>query len=305
VHAALHKWDKDVLKGPRRRLRELQKELNQVMIGELSDDAIARQKEIQIQIENLLEQEELYLVQRGRVNWLKHGDQNTSFFHRSATARRKRNFIKSLKNDAGDIVEDPDQLMTLAANYFSYLFSSEVQSLDNDVIDKVQPRVSNEMNQILLAPYSREEVKKALFNIGDLKAPGPDGLHAIFYKHFWHIIGEDLTDEVLQAINSWIIPEGWNNTTMVLIPKVENPESITQLRPISLCNVAYNVISKLIASRLKRLLPEIISPTQSAFVPGRLITDNVLVAYECYHSIKNKKVGKYGTCAVKLDMHKA
>jgi hypothetical protein len=130
-------------------------------------------------------------------------------------------------------------------------------------------------------------------------------LHAIFYKRFWHIIGEDLTDEVLQAINSWIIPEGWNNTTMVLIPEVENPEYITQLRPISLCNVVYKVISKLIASRLKRLLPEIISPTQSAFFPGRLITDNVLVDYECYHSIKNKKVGKYGTCAVKLDMHKA
>jgi hypothetical protein len=161
------------------------------------------------------------------------------------------------------------------------------------------------MNDILSAPYTREEVKKAMFNIGDLKAPGPDGLHAIFYKRFWHIIGEDLTDEVLLAVNSCTIPEGWNNTTIVLIPKVESPESITQFRPISLCNVVYKVISKLIASRLKKILPEVISPTQSAFVPGRLITDNVLVAYECYHAIKNKKSGKYGICAVKLDMHKA
>jgi hypothetical protein len=144
-----------------------------------------------------------------------------------------------------------------------------------------------------------------LFNIGDLKAPGPYGMRHVFYERFWHIIEEDLTDEVLLAVSSRVIPEGWNNTTIVLIPKVESPELITQFCPISLCNVVYKVISKLIAFRLKFLIPEIISTTQSAFVPSRLITDNILVAYESYHAIKNKKVGKFGTCAVKLDMHKA
>lgn len=93
------------------------------------------------------------------------------------------------------------------------------------------------MNEALLAPYTAEEVKNALFSIGDLKAPGPDGLHAIFYKKFWPILGEDLIREVLQAVNSGVIPEGWNQTTIVLIPKVDNPEKVTQFRPISLCNV--------------------------------------------------------------------
>jgi hypothetical protein len=305
VHEALHSWDKHVLKGPRKRLRELQADLNQVMSGPLSDEAISKQRDIQLKMENLLEQEELYWVQRGRVNWLKHGDQNTAFFHRFATGRRKRNFIKYLKNEDGDIIEDHDQVMGIARDYFQTLFTAEVQDPDPNVLNKVLPSVTPEMNEKLLAPYSRDEVKKALFNIGDLKAPGPDGLHAVFYKRFWHIIGEDLTDEVLQAANSRVIPEGWNNTTVVLIPKVENPDLITQFRPISLCNVVYKVIAKLIAHRLKYILPEIISTTQSAFVPGRLITDNVLVAYESYHTIKNKKLGKFGICAVKLDMHKA
>jgi hypothetical protein len=101
-----------------------------------------------------------------------------------------------------------------------------------------------------------------------------------------------LTQEVLDAINNKIIPDGWNDTVIVLIPKVDSPETITQYRPISPCNVLYKVISKMIALRLKSFLDEIISPVQSAFVPRRLITDNILVAYESIHTIKIKNLGR-------------
>jgi hypothetical protein len=247
----------------------------------------------------------VYWAQRSRINWLKFGDQNTGFFHHFASSRRARNKIKRLKSENGDDVEDLAQLNPMISDYFAGLFTTEVDEPDPDLIEKVTPRVSTAMNEELLKPYTAEEVKKALFSIGDMKAPGSDGLHAIFFKKCWHIFGDSLTAEVLQAINSKQIPEGWNDTVIVLIPKVENPEYITQYRPINLCNVLYKVISKVIAARLKVILDEIIAQVQSAFVPGRLITDNILLAYECLHKIKNKKVGKEGLCAVKLDMHKA
>lgn len=116
--------------------------------------------------------------------------------------------------------------------------------------------------------------------------------------------GDDLVREVLQAINTATIPEGWNDTTIVLIPKVNEPTLVSQFRPISLCNVVYKVISKVLANRMRIILPDIISDHQSAFVLGQMITDNILIAYESIHAIKKKR-GKRGLCAVKLDMHKA
>jgi hypothetical protein len=100
---------------------------------------------------------------------------------------------------------------------------------------------------------------------------------AVLYK-FWHLVGPKIQEEVLRVLNGAVMPEGWNETTIVLIPKVKNMESLMQYQPTSPCNVLYKLIAKVLANRLKVILPELISRTQSAFVPRQVITDNVVLA---------------------------
>lgn len=96
-----------------------------------------------------------------------------------------------------------------------------------------------------------------------------------------------------------------NHTLIALIPKVNKPRKVTKYRPISLCNVIYRIVAKTIANRLKQILHSIVTPTQSAFVPNRLITDNIIIGYECLYKIRSYKSKNEGLVALKLDISKA
>jgi hypothetical protein len=194
-----------------------------------------------------------------------------------------------LKGEDGVVVEGEEGLKALVTNYFSSLFTPLAGADVQCVLDTVTPRVTNQMNEYLTKEFSEEEIKKALDDMGDLKVPGADGMPAIFYKKFWGTVGDTVVKEVLHVLRGGSMPEGWNETIVVLIPKVQNPDRLKDLRPISLCNVVYKLISKVIANRLKTILGDIVSPNQSAFVPGRLISDNTILAYEMSHFMRRKK----------------
>ena len=148
-------------------------------------------------------------------------------------------------------------------------------------------------------------MKAALKQMYPLKALGPDGMPPLFFQHFWPTCGDVVSITVLDFLNQGISWPNFNETHIVLISKVKEPKRVIDYRPISLCNVTYKIVSKVIANRLKKILPSIISETQSAFMHERLITNNVLVAFETMHHISNKKTGNLGELVLKLDMSKA
>jgi hypothetical protein len=160
------------------------------------------------------------------------------------------------------------------------------------------------MNEDLCKPYTDEEIGAALFQMGPTKAPGPDGFPALFYQTHWDFFMEEICNAVRDFIVGGEVPEGFCDSIIVLIPKVTKPKHLKNFRPISLCNVIYKISSKVLANRLKVILPMIISEKQSAFVPGRLITDNALIAFECLHTIRQQDI-KRPFLALKIDMMKA
>lgn len=137
------------------------------------------------------------------------------------------------------------------------------------------------------------------------KALGPDGMPALFFQHFWDIIGNDVCAYILHILNNNGDPRPINHTSIYLILKVTSPVLCSKYRPISLCDVIFKIITKVLANRLKFILPNIISNNQSAVLRGRLITDNALIAFELFHRMKIRKRVKNSFMGFKFDMSKA
>ena len=125
---------------------------------------------------------------------------------------------------------------------------------------------------------TEKEVKSAVFGINKDNAAGRDGFSSLFYQAWWEIIKGDLTEAVMDFFHGFSQPKGFSSSMIVLIPKRLGAVHWKDLRPISLCNVCSKLLSKILSTRLNKVLPEIVSPFQAGFVPGRHIEDNILVA---------------------------
>jgi hypothetical protein len=256
-------------------------------------------------INNLLELEDIFWKQRAKRNWYNMGDRNTQYFHAWASQRKRLNHIGSIADLEGNIWTEQQDIGRAFTHFFQNLFTSVGSSSVEECLSSVLARVSPDSNEMLCAVFTPEEVNHALAQMHPLKSPGPDGFGSCFFQKHWQVVGEEVRRSVLDFLNFEIFDPGINSTFITLVPKKSSASSVSDFRPISLCNVLYKLIAKVLANRLKKVLPSLISPAQSAFVPGRLITDNVLVAFEALHSMASRLRGRKGYMAVKLDMSKA
>jgi hypothetical protein len=175
----------------------------------------------------------------------------------------------------------------------------------DECVNAIEGRLTVEMKQQLVTKFLEEEVHRSLMQMGPIKALGPDGFSAGFYQQNWATVGLEVCHAILHFLNGSKMDEKINVTHIALIPKKKIPSCVFDFRPISLCNMIYKLISKVLANRLKTILPHVISANQSAFILGRLISSNIVVAYETLHNMHTRMWSKVGYMGIKLDMSKA
>eukprot|EP00253_Pinus_taeda_P015416 PITA_15416 len=260
----------------RQKLEQEMSTLQQAIILEGRTEELAnKEQSLWTTLEARRSQEEILWCQKSRIRWLKEGEKNTKFFHRSTIQRRMHNNIAFIKNSQGEKLEKHEDMEKELRDHFQEALKEQTRSriaAIREVTRHIPKLITEEHNQNLLQPVSKQEVEEAMAQLKDESC----SMH-------------------------WILPS-LNSTFIALVPKGEEANTPDKFRPISLCNVIYKLISKVVANRLKPLLPLLVLPEQTGYVEGRQIMDGIILSNEVINSLKIlKKPGMI----MKLDLSKA
>ncbi|CAL1403462.1 unnamed protein product [Linum trigynum] len=243
--------------------------------------------------------DESFYRQKSRVQRITQGDANTDFFRSMVKSRNHRQTIQKLISNDGKVVTEVKEIGKLAVEYYKGLLGAADSNVQPFPVEYfVQPfsveyfaellvkKLTEEEAACLTLPVTREEIKHVFFSMGRDKAPGPNEFVSEFFKLDWEVVGVNV-----------------ESTVIALIPKLPVVEKMKDFRPTSCCNVIYKGISKLLSRRLSMVLPKLIGRSQSAFVKGRLISDNILMATELVKDYHRSRISS--RCALKIDLMKA
>ncbi|KAE8720432.1 Homocysteine S-methyltransferase 2 [Hibiscus syriacus] len=265
------------------KLKRIELENQQLLI-------LKRQETIE---KELLLQEELNTLEVAEVAFLKQ--------------KAKRDTIGVLVDDQGNRLESFEAMSKeIISFYFNLIGTADnmVKDIDPNLLkDLLNYSLPYEASSSLVKEITREEIQKVVFCQGNDKAPGPDGFTPFFFKNSWNIVNEDVVAAVKFFFLSATIHPAFNSTIIALVPKIPNPSAVKDYRPISYCSVIYKIITKIIVRRLTDFLPDIITLNQTAFIRGRSIIDNTLLAQEMVKGYGRKSISP--RCALKIDLHKA
>ncbi|GLU06807.1 hypothetical protein SLE2022_238000 [Rubroshorea leprosula] len=297
-------WNKEVFGNMDALYGQAVKKVEQVdmqnEVSDLEEAEIVKRQEGFSEMWDCIRKRELIWKQKSRNKWVREGDANTRFFHRVAIGRRAHNNIAGLMCD-GVWCEEPDAVKNEIAKYFRKLFQGDSWNRPKPGGLKFQ-QISEEKREWLERPFSVEEIEEGLRSCDGSKAPGPDGYNFNFLKFAWQCIKEDFINFFSEFHRNGKLVRGLNSSFIALIPKKVNAVELKDYRPISLIGCVYKLLAKVLANRLKSVISEIVSDTQSAFVGGRQLVDSVLVLNEVVDEVKKRKKPAF---VFKADFEKA
>jgi exonuclease III len=304
VREALKKWNVETYGVTEAKIPSLVASIHDFeVLGEVRDLTEAERVEWKKNCDHLwalLKSKDRLEFQRSKSKWLKEGDVNSSYFHACVKGRKCTNNIVALKKGEGWL-ENPSCIKEEICNYFVKHFSEE--RWNRPTMDGIVfPNILEEEATFLERPFEEGEVKDIIEGSQNNKSPGPDGFNFEFFKGCWEVIKGDLMKVFHEFFANSTMPRGMLSYFITLIPKVPNPHSISEFRPISLLGSLYKIVAKVLATRLGSVMEKIISKNQSAFIKGRLLVDGVLTINEVVDLAKRSK----GECMIfKVDFEKA
>ncbi|CAH9124082.1 unnamed protein product, partial [Cuscuta epithymum] len=243
------------------------KRIQNLVLQSPSDAELLRQlKEKRARATFLSEAETSFYQQKAKANHILEADKGTRYFHAIVKRNATRNSISSITLEDGSLTTSLEQVGDEFVKFFIDLFGTgtECHHFDPMVLGS-GPLVEPSFHDSLLAPIETIEIKNALFDIGNDKAPGPDGYSSAFFKSNWELIEHDIVQAVKEFFRSGKLLKQINHTVIALIPKKNHSPKVSDYRPISCTNVMYKIITKILAARLTPCLPGLIDLAQGAF----------------------------------------
>ncbi|KAI0519828.1 hypothetical protein KFK09_007289 [Dendrobium nobile] len=243
-----------------------------------------------------------WIVRRAKANWLANGEDDLGFLYARIKDRGNSNHIKVIST-ANGVFYSPTDIARETVAYFKDIFNAPTPTLIDGISFPKGSTIPQEQQSFLTAQVTDQEIKDIIFASSTATSPGPDGYTFEFYKSTWGITGYYICQAIKNFFETGILPKAVKATAIVLIPKTPHASQITDFRPISLCNTFYKIIAKILANRMKPIMPAIIHKSQAGFIQKRLATDNITLAMEILRDFK-VSAGKNFFCA-KLDIKKA
>lgn len=251
--------------------------------------------------------EESFFHQKSRVNWLRLGDHNTPFYQQVAAARASQNANRSIMLPDGTVLTDPDIISSIAIAHFQQILAPQDLSPltpTHQWLHQLHTLSCSDHDRFLMSsPPTAAEIANVLKKLNPNKFPGPDGFTSAFFKSSWSIIDEEVLLAISHFFTTGFLPRTTNASILTLVPKKPGATYIADYRPISCCNTTYKAISKLLVKRLKPTLKRLIMPNQTAFVAGRSLMENTLLASEVVNGYHRK--GGEKRITIKVDIAKA
>lgn len=269
-------------------LKKILENIDSKIDSGLGDEVLVRSRlEIIQQLQKLDSLDAMEKAQKAKIKWAIEGDENTGFFHGTINKRRNIQSIRGVMVD-GIWIDSPDKVKKEFFDHFANRFCKPDKSTASLFLD-FPNQISIEQRAILERDVTNIEIKKAVWECGIDKAPGPDGFTFGFFRHFWYLVDIDVYAAVRYFFTYSDLPKGCNSSFITLIPKIPDANLVKDFRPISLIGCIYKIIAKILTNRLVGVLGGIINEVQSAFIKDRQILDGPFILNEVLSWCKRKK----------------